>query len=166
VARRRAPARHWHFWRAGFWFRPALVLAYSLIVMVAGLALAFGVPAKIGEARTMLRAGECGAGASEGCLRSMRARLDGPYYRRGPGDAWDVVPADSVEEPFEKVRVPTADGRRLEDGAFVVALVWRHMVVALRSADGELIETDEYGHRAGCSSSGSGCSCWRAAWSG
>jgi hypothetical protein len=147
VAGKRSPAKQWHFWRAGFWFRPALVLLYSLIVAIIGAALVLAVPARLGESRAMLAAGECGDAPGEDCLSRVRARVDGPRYRRGPGDSWDVVPVDSGREPFESVDVPSSDSNRLDDGDVVDALVWRNAVVAMETADGELVETDDYGHR-------------------
>lgn len=147
MAGKRSPAKHRHFWRAGFWLRPALVLRYSAIAVIGGAAVLLAVPARISEARAMLAAAECGRGTGEDCLRRVPSRMDGPYHRRGPGDRWDVAPINSVEEPFERVAVSTAGSRRLDDGAFVDALIWRDEVVAVQTADGVLVETDEYGHR-------------------
>jgi hypothetical protein len=141
--------RHWAFWRKGFWLRPALVLLYGSVAVVGGLAVLAGLPAQIGEARSMTRAAECGAAVTDGCLRRLPVRLDGPYYQRGPGSEWEARPVGGGEA-FEPVDVSTAGSSRLEDLAgtgAVDALVWRGEVVAFETAAGERIEADGYGHR-------------------
>jgi hypothetical protein len=148
----RKVVRSWHFWRAAFWTRPALLLLYAAILTPIAVATLLTIPGGFSDARAMENAHVCRSAEDEnGCLQAIRGTLDGPWYARGPGSDWFFreLTDGSVEEA-DKFRASTAASNKLEDlaGATVTGLHFEGQVVAIEGPDGQLVETDEFGHQA------------------
>lgn len=141
------PPKHWHFWRAGFWTRPGLIVAYSVLAGLVGLVLVASVPGNVADARAMLDAPECTDPDQAGCLRRIRAETEGPFFRRGPGSEWHFSDVESGR-PLGEADLSTLDSRKLEDGDPVDVLFWKRTIVLVETDEGDRIETEAYGHGA------------------
>lgn len=137
--------RQWEFWRAGFWRRPVLVAAASLLPLLG----AVWILPQIGAAWTSgqaLASGETCATAHAGhCLREEPGLLSGPHHSRGPGSEWWVLPASG-----ERLDTEMEPGRSTElepyAGEAVTGLVHdEEMLVAIRLPDGEVVRSREVG---------------------
>jgi hypothetical protein len=144
VSRRKDPPRHWHFWRAGFWTRPALILVYSVIGGLAGLFFLAIVPGEFANARAMLEAPECSRFGQAQCLVRRPAEVDGPFHQRGPGSEWHFY---STKRRFlGEADISTYGSGKLDDGERVEVLTWEEEVVVVYTGRGERVETESYGH--------------------
>ena len=142
---KKPPPKHWHFWRAGFWTRPALIVVYSILAGVGGLLLLSTVPGNIADARTMLGARECSVPGQTRCLERISAVAEGPFHRRGPGSEWHVYAADGGRF-LGDADLSTTDSVKLDEGDRVDVLRWEGEIVAVFTADGERIEAEAFGH--------------------
>ena len=55
---KKPPPKHWHFWRAEFWTRPALIVVYSILAGVGRLLLLSTVPGNIANDRVDIVQGD------------------------------------------------------------------------------------------------------------
>ena len=139
------PVRQWEFWRAGFWKRPVLVAAVSLLPL---LAAAWFFP-QIGSAWSAGRAlssGEtCSAARAGHCLWEVPGVLYGPHYSRGPGSEWWLQPASGGLLDTE-MAPPRSRALEPYDGEVVTGLVHDdEALVAIRLPDGEVVRSREVG---------------------
>jgi hypothetical protein len=137
--------RQWQFWRAGFWKRPLLVVAVSLLpLLFAPFLLAqAGVAWEAGRA---LAAGDtCATTPGDHCLYDVAGTLDGPHNTRGPGSEWWVRPANGTV--VDGAMEPSASSAlEAYAGAQVTGVVHdQEQLVAVRLDDGRLVRAREVG---------------------
>ena len=151
----RKAVRGWHFWRAAFWTRPALLLLYALLVTTLAAGILLSVPQAIADGRAIAH-GEICRSVEQGtepddCLREVPGTLDGPWFTRGPGSSWHFLELDdrSLAESDEFDASSIASGRLEEigDDRVVTGLYFEGQVIAIEGPDGRLIVSDEYGHQ-------------------
>jgi hypothetical protein len=146
VTGRKEPPRHWHFWRSGFWTRPALILMYSVLAGLVGLFFLTTVPENLADARAMLDAPECSRSDQARCLEPLPAEVDGPFSQRGPGSEWHFYSTDNERRLLGDADISTYGSSKLDDGDRVEVLMWEGEIVVVFSERGERIETDAFGH--------------------
>jgi hypothetical protein len=144
--RRGAPA-HWHFWRAGFWTRPALIVFYSILAGLGGLVLLVDVPGNFNDAREMLDAPVCSPTSQSRCLERVPTEIEGPYAERGPGSEWLFYSTRGEgRRLLGEADISTYGSSKLKEGDRVDALLWEGEIVALLTESGDRIDTEAFGH--------------------
>jgi hypothetical protein len=146
VSGRKEPPRQWHFWRSGFWTRPALILVYSVLAGLVGLFFLATVPENLADARAMLDAPECSRSEQARCLTRLPAEVDGPFSQRGPGSEWHFYSTEDGRRFLGDADISTHGSSKLNDGDRVEVLVWEGEIVVVFTDSGERIETDAFGH--------------------
>jgi hypothetical protein len=146
VSGRKDPPSHWHFWRSGFWTRPALILSYSVVAGLVGLFFLASVPENLADARAMLDAPECSRSEQARCLERLPVEIDGPFSQRGPGSEWHFYSTDDGRRFLGEADISTYGSSKLDDGDRVEALMWEREIVVVYTDRGERIETDSFGH--------------------
>jgi hypothetical protein len=158
--------RGWHFWRAAFWTRPALLLLYALLVASLTAGFLLSVPQAIADGRAIARGEICrpverGTEPDE-CLREVPGTLDGPWYTRGPGSSWHFLELDdrSLAESDEFDASSSSSGQLEEigDDRVVTGLYFEGQVVAIEGPDGRLSCPTSTAISGGCGVSTSECS--------
>jgi hypothetical protein len=146
VSGRKEPPRHWHFWRSGFWTRPALILIYSVLAGLVGLFFLATVPENLADARAMLGAPECSGSDQARCLDRLPAEVDGPFFQRGPGSEWHFYSTENGRRVLGEADISTYGSSKLDDEDRVDVLMFEGEIVVVFSDRGERIETDAFGH--------------------
>lgn len=142
------PVRQWHFWRKAFWARPALLLVCAVGCAVGGVGMLTAVPGMYRDGEAMERAGVCRTPAEMDCLEPVPGYLDGPHYKKGPGDHWYLRDGAELAQGFSGFDMATVQSRTLEQAepdAVVTGLAWEDDIVAVQLPDGRRVPTDQYG---------------------
>ena len=138
------PVRQWEFWRAGFWKRPVLVAAVSLLPLFAAAWLLPQIGSAWSAGQALSSGETCTAARAEDCLLEVSGVLSGPHYSRGPGSEWWLQPAnggllDTGMAP------PRSTALEPYDGEVVTGLVHDDELVAIRLPDGGVVRSREVG---------------------